>query len=114
MQFVAQNTRAGGSAQLLYGVPTRFASAVFSGHCVACLGVPPSAQGRSVVTYIGTGVQAMMCTAAKLLVRGLLLFFGMAVCLGPACASSAGGAADDAQDQQVGRWLIGNVPCAGC
>ncbi len=56
----------------------------------------------------------MMCTAAKLLGRGLLLFFGMVVCLGSACASSAGGAADDAQDQQVERRLIGTVPCAGC
>lgn len=56
----------------------------------------------------------MMCTAAKLLVLGVILFLGMAICLGPACASSAGGEAYDAQDQQVGRWLIGAVPCAGC
>jgi hypothetical protein len=114
MQFVAQNTRAGGARNC----------------CVVCLPVllrrcflatvwlawvtHPVRWGRSAVTYIETGVQAMMCTAAKLLVRGLLLFFGMAVCLGPACASSAGGAAGDVQDQQVERTLIGTVPCAGC
>lgn len=54
----------------------------------------------------------MMCTAAKLLVRGLLLFWGWLFALAQLAHRLL--RLQLPQDQQVNRWLIGTVLWAGC